>query len=85
MLPNPLPNEELALPSKSTSISYQRAPTVNSTVSDKSILTSPNTPCCLSVLLMSLKKITGSEYGPAENQPAAPLFMAPVEEISVNA
>ena len=43
-LPKPLPKDELALPSKSTSISYQRAPTVSSEVSVKAILSSPNTP-----------------------------------------
>ena len=55
----PVEKAELALPSKSTSISYQRAPTVSSDVSETSMLNSPNIPCCLSVLLTSLIKITG--------------------------
>ena len=66
-------------------MSYQRAPTVNSTVSERSTLTSPKIPFCLSVLLISLKNITGSEYGPAENHPAAALLRTPVDDISVRA
>ena len=57
--PKPVLNEAFALPSRSTAISYQRAPTVSSTVSDRSIASSPNTPFCLSVLLISLINITG--------------------------
>ena len=87
----PVENAELALPSKSTSISYQRAPTVSSDVSETSILNSPNIPCCLSVLLTSLIKITGGWYGPLpECQPspaheALPVNGTPVTEVSVRA
>jgi hypothetical protein len=44
-------------------MSYQRAPIVNSEVSDKAILASPKIPFWLSVLLISLKNTTGSTCG----------------------
>ena len=66
-------------------MSYHLTPTVSSDVSDVSKLNSPNTPCCLSVLLISLKKITGSLNGPAENHPGLALFIEPVTDVSVKA
>ena len=42
-------------------------------------------PCCLSVLLISLKKITGSLNGPAEYQPGLALLIEPVTDVSVKA
>ena len=83
VFPKPFPKEELALPSKSTSISYQRAPIESSVVSLVAKLSSPNIPLCSSVRLMSLKKITGSENGPAEYQPGLALFIEPVAEVLV--
>ena len=72
-------------------MSYHLAPSVSSVVSLIAILSSPNTPFWLSVLLISLKKITGSGNGPAEYHPAPalhadlPLQVVPVTATSVNA
>ena len=49
------------------------------------ILNSPKNPFCSSVLLISLKKMTGSQKGPAENHPGDALLIEPDTEVSVRA
>ena len=66
-------------------MSYHLAPKVSSEVSLNAILSSPKNPFCSSVLLMSLKKITGSQNGPAENHPGDALLIEPVTDVSVSA
>ena len=66
-------------------MSYQRAPRVSSEVSLNAILSSPKKPFCSSVLLMSLKKMTGSQNGPAENHPGEALLIEPDTDVSVRA
>ncbi len=66
-------------------MSYQRAPRVSSDVSLNAIFSSPKKPFCSSVLLISLKKMTGSEKGPAEYHPGDALLIEPDTEVSVSA
>ena len=78
-------NDELALPAKSTSISYQRAPSTSENCSLRSNVTSPKTPNCSSVRSTSFRKITPSGNGPAsEYQPSWALPMTPVTDVLVS-
>ena len=80
-----LKNDELALPSKSTSMSYQRAPSTSENCSLRSNVTSPKTPSCSSVRSTSLRKMTPSGNGPAsEYHPSCALPIGPVTAVFVN-